>query len=121
MTKKQYRRCKVTRAVHMEEIGGEYRGCLGMQELPPGRVGAPLRCRRDLQSFEDPTDGRCADPVPELQQFALDPLISPAVVLGGEPLDQHGDLCANRRPSLPVRVGPFPGDETAMPAQDGAG
>ena len=33
----------------------------------------------------------------------LDPLVSPAVVLGGEPLDERGDLGADRRPSRPVR------------------
>jgi len=36
------------RAVHVEEIGGEHRHGLGVQELPPGRVSVPLRCRRDL-------------------------------------------------------------------------
>ena len=109
------------RAVHVEEVGGEHRRCLSVQELPPGRVGAPLRCRRDLQGLEDPADGGCADPVAEFQQLALDPLVSPAVILGGEPLDQRGDLGADRRPSRPVRVGPLAGDEAAVPAQDGAG
>ena len=73
------------RAVHVEEVGGEYRRGLGAQKLPPRRVGAPLGRRRDLQRLEDPADGRCADPVAELEQFALDPLVSPAVVLAGEP------------------------------------
>jgi hypothetical protein len=27
-----------TRAVHVEDIGGEHRGCLGVQELPPGAL-----------------------------------------------------------------------------------
>ena len=57
----------------------------------------------------------------ELEQLALDPLVSPAVVLGGEPLDQRGDLGAEWRPSCPVRVGPLAGDEAAVPTQDGAG
>ena len=90
------------RAVDVEEIGGEHRRCLGVQELPPGRVGVPLRCRRDLQRLEDPADRGCADPVAELEQLALDPLVSPAVVLGGEPFDERGDLGADRRPSCPV-------------------
>ena len=51
------------RAVHVEEIGGEHRRCLRMQERPPGRVGAPFRRRGDLQGPEDPADGGCADPV----------------------------------------------------------
>jgi len=70
----------------VEEVGGEHRGCLGVQELPPGRVGVSLRRWRDLQRLEDPADGGCADPVAELEQLALDPLVSPAVVLGGEPV-----------------------------------
>jgi hypothetical protein len=37
------------RAVHVEEIGGEHRGCLSAQELPPRRVGVPLRRRGNLQ------------------------------------------------------------------------
>jgi hypothetical protein len=59
--------------------------------------------------------------VTELEQFALDSHVSPAVVLGGEPFDQRGDLGADRRPSRPVRVGPLAGDEAVVPAQDGAG
>ena len=93
----------------------------GVQELPPGRVGAPLRRRGDLQGFEHPSDGGRADPVAEFQQLALDPLVPPAVVLGGEPLDQRGDLGADRRPSCPVGAGPLAGDQAAVPAQDGSG
>jgi hypothetical protein len=105
------------RAVHVEEVGGEHRGCLGVQELPPRRVSTPLRCRRDLPGLEDTADRGCADPVAELEQLALDPLVSPAVVLGGEPLDQRRDLGAGWRPSGPVRVGPLAGDQAAVPAQ----
>jgi hypothetical protein len=59
--------------------------------------------------------------VAEFQQLTLDPLVSPAVVLGGEPLDERGDLGAGRRPSCLVRAGPFSGDQTAVPSQDSAG
>jgi hypothetical protein len=45
----------------------------------------------------------------------------PQPVLGGELLDQHDDLGADRRPSCPVRVGPLPDDQAAVPPQDGAG
>jgi hypothetical protein len=74
----------------------------------------PLRCRGYLQVLEDPADRGGADPVTEFQQFALDPLIPPAVVFGGEPFDERGDLGADRRPACPVRVGPLAGDQ-AMP------
>ena len=57
----------------------------------------------------------------ELEQLALNLLVSPAVVLGGEPLDECGDLGADRRPSHSVRVGPVAGDQAAMPAQESAG
>ena len=57
----------------------------------------------------------------ELEQLALDLLVTPAVVFGGEPLDQRGDPVVDRGPSRPVRVGPFPGDQTPMPPQDAAG
>ncbi len=35
--------------------------------------------------------------------------------------DEGGDLGADRRPSCPVRVGPLPDGQTAMPPQDSAG
>jgi hypothetical protein len=59
--------------------------------------------------------------VAELEQLTSDALVSPAVVLGREPLDHLGDLGTDRRPSRPVRIGPLSGDQTAVPAQDGAG
>jgi hypothetical protein len=101
-------------AVHVEEVG---RG-LRPQELPPGCIGVPVRRRGYLQRCADPPDRGRADPVAELQQFALDPLIAPAVVLGGESLDERCDLGADRRPACPVRVGPLPGDWAAVPPQD---
>jgi hypothetical protein len=48
-------------------------------------------------------------------------LTAPAVVLGGEPLDERGDLGADRRMPRPVRIGPPAGDQAAVPARDGAG
>ena len=48
-------------------------------------------------------------------------LLYPQPLFSGEPLDECGDLGADRRPSYPVRVGPFAGDQAAVPAQDGAG
>jgi hypothetical protein len=87
----------------MKEIGGEHCRGLHVQELPPGSIGAPLRRRRDRQSFEDPADRGRAHPVTELEQFALDPVVSPAVVLCGEPLDERGDLGADRWRGTPFR------------------
>ena len=50
----------------------------------------------------------------ELEQLTLDPLVPPAVVLGGEALDQRDNLPADRRSACPLRIRPFPGDQ-AMP------
>jgi hypothetical protein len=44
------------RAVHVEEVSGEDGRGLGMQELPSGRVGVPLRRWRNPQGLEDPAD-----------------------------------------------------------------
>lgn len=50
-------------AVHVEEIGGEHDRSLGVQELPPRRVSAPLWRGRDPQRLEDPADRGRTDPV----------------------------------------------------------
>ena len=107
------------RAVHAEEAGGEHRRGVRAQELPPCRAGAPPGRRRDLQRLEDPADRGCADAVTALEQFALDPLVSPAVVSAAPP-DQHGNLCAGWRPACAARIGLLPGDQAAVPPQDGS-
>jgi len=81
----------------------------------------PFRRGRDTQCTEDPADRGRADPVAGLEQLALDPLVTPGPVLGGEPFGQPGDLRADRWPARPVRAGPLPGDQAAVPAQDGTG
>ena len=73
-----------------------------------------------LRGLEDLADRGGADPVAELDHLALDPLIPPGAVLGGEALDQRGDLGADGRSSGAVRVGPFLSDQAAVPPQDGA-
>ena len=75
----------------------------------------------DPQRREDPANRGRTDSVTELQQLTLDPLVTPAVVLGGEPPGQRGDLGADRRPACLVRVGPSAGDQAAVPPQHGAG
>jgi len=92
-----------------------------VQELLPRGVSASLRCREDLQCAEDAADRGRAHPVAELEELTLDPLVSPAAVLGGKPFDKRSDLGAYCRSARPVRVGPFPGDEATVPAEDRAG
>ena len=93
-------------------------GRLGAQELPPAQVAAALRRRRDPGPLEDPADGRGGDPVAELAQLALDALVAPRGVVPGEPFDQRGDLVGQRRAAGAVRVGPLPGDQASVPAQN---
>src|SRR5690242_10376754 len=52
-------------AVHVEEVDGERRGGLPVQELAPGRVGVTLGCRGYFQGLENPSDGGRADPMTE--------------------------------------------------------
>ena len=108
------------RAVDVEEVGGTHRRCLGVQELPPRGAGAPLRCRGDLRALRT---RRMVDALTRWPSLSSSPwnLVSPAVVLGGEPRDQRCDLGADWRPSCLVGVGPRPSDQAAVPAQDGAG
>ena len=102
------------RLLHVKEAGGKRRRRLRAQELPPRCAGAPFRGWRDLQRFEDAADrGRC-DLAAELAQLTLNADVPPGAVLGGEPLDEHGDLGADRRASRGARAGPFRGDQ-AMP------
>jgi hypothetical protein len=49
----------------VEKVRGEHGRSLGVQELPPCRVSAPLRCRQDPQGLEDPADRGRTDPVTE--------------------------------------------------------
>ena len=84
MTNRQIQAPERYRAVHMEEVGGQHGRGLYVQELPPGRIGAPLGSQRDPQRLEDPADRGRTGPVTEFQQFALDPLVPPRGVLGGE-------------------------------------
>ena len=78
------------RPVHVKEVACQHRRRLRAQELPPGRVGVPDRCRRYPQPLENAADCRGSHAVAELEQLALDSLISLALVLSGQTLDQHG-------------------------------
>ena len=108
-------------AVHVEEVDSEHRGGLRVQELAPGRVGEPLGCRGIFRALRTRRMVDAPTPMTELQKLALDALVPPGGLLGGEPLDHRGDLGTDRRPARPVRIGPLPGDEAAVPPEHGAG
>jgi hypothetical protein len=65
------------------------------------RTGA-VRRGLDPQPLQDPPHCRSADPVPEAEQLALDPLVTPAWVLPRHLLDQHGDPGIDRRSAAGV-------------------
>jgi hypothetical protein len=90
-------------ALDMEEIAADHRGGLRSQELPPCGVGVPLRRGRYLSLLEDPADAGGADLVAQLEQLALDPLVSPGGVLGGEPPTRARTAALTGR--RPVRFG----------------
>ena len=79
------------RAVDVEEVNREHAGALRAQELPPRRVGPPRRRRWYPVALQDPADRRGADAMAELEQLALDPLVSPVRVLRRHPYDQRRD------------------------------
>src|SRR5262249_42107770 len=97
MTNKRYRRWRVTAGVHVEEVAGQHRRCLGAQELPPGGVRLPLRRRGDSPGLKDPADRRGTDPVAQLEQFTLDPLVPPGAVLPREAFNQRAGPGTDRR------------------------
>jgi hypothetical protein len=94
-------------AVDMEKVARRHRGGLGPQELPPGGAAA-LGRGRYAQPFQDPPHRGGSDPVPQAEQFALDPLISPAWVFPRQLLNQHREAGVGLRPAAPVRIGPVP-------------
>jgi hypothetical protein len=108
-------------AVHVEEVGGEHGRCLSAQELAPRRVSVPDGRGRDPPGLEHPADRGRAYPVAELEHLTLDPLVSPAAILGGEPFDERADLSADGRASGPVRIGPLPADKAPVPPKRGPG
>jgi hypothetical protein len=102
----------------VEEVAGQHGRRLGVQELPPSRVGVPDRSRRYPPLLQDAADGGRSDAVAKLEQLALDSLVSPAGILPGHALDQLGHGGGEGRASEAMWIGPFPGDQAMMPAQD---
>ena len=121
MTNKQYRRRRVqAQSTGKKPVASVVAagGCKNPRPLMPvrrcgaGGIGRVLRTRPIVDALT-----RRA----EFERLGLDPVVSPAVVLDGEPLNERGDVGADWRPSRPVWVGPLPGDQAPAPSQDGAG
>jgi hypothetical protein len=66
--------------VDVQEVAGQDAGCLGGQELPPGR-GGPARRRAQPGRSQDPADRAFTDLVPESGKFALNAPVTPSRIL----------------------------------------
>jgi hypothetical protein len=105
-------------AVHVEEVTRQHRRRLGAEKLPPGRVGIPDRRWRDPQPLQNAADGGHSHAVAEFKQLALNSLVSPALVLPGHALDQHGHRVLDGWRAQAAGIRPFLGDQATMPTQD---
>src|SRR5215469_9730361 len=90
--------------VNAEEVAGQDRLGLGAQELGPGRPGPPRR-GVDAVGPEDLPYGRRRDLDSQAGQLAVDPAVSPAGVLPGQPEDQGLDVPADGRAAGPASLG----------------
>ena len=98
--------------VHVEEFAGQHERRLGMQELPPSRVGVPDRSRR----YPPLAAGRggwwtSRTRWPSLEQLALAFSCIPAGILPGHAFDQLGHGGGDGRASEAMWIGPCPGDQ----------
>ena len=74
-------------AIDVEEIARQKRVGVGTEEAAPGLVVGSWRRGRQAVSTQVAADGPGGNPVPQAAQLALDPLISPRCVLGGQSHD----------------------------------
>ena len=78
------------------KAGCEDPGCLGVQELPPGRARTARR-RIDACGAQDLPDGGRRDSYAEFRQFAMDPAVSPQRILLCQANGKAGDALGRRR------------------------
>jgi hypothetical protein len=70
--------------------------------------------------LQDAADRGGSDTVTEFEQLALDSLVSPADILPGHALDQHGHRVIEGWTPETVGIRPLLGDQATMPPQDRA-
>jgi hypothetical protein len=104
--------------VEMKEVGGEQACGLVSQEAAPVRVDSSW-CRADPVGGDDASDRAFPDAVAEPGQFALDAAMAPSRVLLSEANNQLAQRALDSGTSYGRRVGPFSGDEAAVPGQQG--
>ena len=103
--------------VEVEQVAGEDRVRLGLQEFCPRRSGSLGRWV-DACAVQDGPDGGGADLVAEAGELAVDASISPGGVLRGQANDQGTQAGGDGGSAGSGRLGPAAGDELAVPAQD---
>src|SRR4051794_32262464 len=91
-------------------------------------AAADIEGEEHLDPFEgdravdvDSADRGCSDAVAELEQCSLDSLVAPRFVLAGHLFNESGNRRVDRWPAGAVGVGPFPGDQVVVRAQDRVG
>jgi hypothetical protein len=100
-----------------EEVAGEDAVGLGGEELFPCRPAASW-CRVDAGVVQDLSHCAGRDLVAEADEFTLHAAVSPGRVLGRQVQNEPADLAGDRwPPGTPMWVGPVPGQELPMPAQ----
>jgi hypothetical protein len=104
-----------------EEVARQYAVGRGAQELLPGR-SRPSRCRADASLVQNLPYRARGDLIAEADQFTVNPAMPPGRVLLGDSQHEVADLASDRWPAgSGVRIGPVPGDQLAMPAQQRRG
>jgi hypothetical protein len=105
----------------VKQVAGQDPGGLLAQERPPRRARSPWR-RVQTVAAQGCADRGRRDLRAKPEQPTLDALVAPAGTLRGQAEDQLLDLRVQRGTSgSTMGIGPCTGDQTAVPAQQGAG
>ena len=104
-----------------EEVRGGDGTPMGGEEGLPRHGEAALRSWDDAEAIEDTFDSVAADRDTQIGQGPLDPGVAPGWVFVGHGGDEAGDIGLGVWPAWPAIGRPvvFPGDEVAIPAEQG--
>src|SRR5919198_366906 len=105
----------------VKQVAGQDPGGLLAKKRPPGHARAP-RGRVQAVAPQRRADGGRRDPHAKAEQLALDALVAPAGILGGQADDQLLEVLVEcGAPASTMRVGPGASDQAAVPAQQRLG
>jgi hypothetical protein len=102
--------------VEGEKVGGQQTGGLSAEEGSPAGVCSPW-CRPEACSGQDSADRTGPQAVSEPDEFAVDSAVPPGRILVRYAQDQVAQFVADRWAATLVRIGPFSGDQAAVPGQ----